>query len=276
MRLTEVSCGLFLPKLCRFRVPGLTKKGTYPAEPNCLSMHLRLVLLTTFILVINALATQQIAFNAHLGLFSDKHNERLEDLKFIQTDTHPLTHSDVILNSRPMTVYRPRSLETLHNARRQSMRYGESPVEPLEWDVKEVLGPDVENRHTLAQLARMSGNAYALPGLPNWYEVDQAWNQVSIIYLFLLTQLNKSSIRVSHLVGRTRMTVSEDMFFARKITQRLSSLSKVQHSMARPRKRIDSTITCMYILRSSVILVDSLPSMGHLKVILMLLRSHQS
>ncbi|EKM82470.1 hypothetical protein AGABI1DRAFT_34300 [Agaricus bisporus var. burnettii JB137-S8] len=76
-----------------------------------------------------------------------------------------------------MTVYRPRSLETLHNARRQSMRYGESPVEPLEWDVKEVLGPDVENRHTLAQLARMSGNAYALPGLPNWYEVDQAWNQ---------------------------------------------------------------------------------------------------
>ncbi|KAG6910289.1 hypothetical protein DXG01_011686 [Tephrocybe rancida] len=39
-----------------------------------------------------------------------------------------------------------------------------------------VLGPDVEDRHTLSQLARMSGNAYALPGQKNWYEVDMAWN----------------------------------------------------------------------------------------------------
>jgi lipase ATG15 len=53
-------------------------------------------------------------------------------------------------------------------------------TEPLEWDVHEVPGPDIEDRHTLAQLARMSGNAYALPGRSNWYEVDQAWNQVSV------------------------------------------------------------------------------------------------
>lgn len=146
-------------------------------------MRLRLFLLTHFVLVVNALVTQQITFNSHLVLLPDQHNERLAIPKFIKSDAHSLAHSDAVLNSRPMTVYRPRSLRALHNARRQSMRYAESPVEPLEWDAKEVLGPDVESRHTLAQLARMSGNAYALPGLPNWYEVDQAWNQASTIYL---------------------------------------------------------------------------------------------
>jgi lipase ATG15 len=159
------------------------KRESTPPGPSYLSMSLRLLLFTHLVFVVNALVTQQITFNAHLGLFSDKHNERLEVPNFITSDTHSLTHSDVVLNSRLMTVYRPRSLGALHNARRQSMRYGESPIEPLEWDVKEVLGPDIENRHTLAQLARMSGNAYALPGLPNWYEVDHAWNQASTVYL---------------------------------------------------------------------------------------------
>jgi hypothetical protein len=42
------------------------------------------------------------------------------------------------------------------------------------------------------------------------------------------------------------MTVSEGMFSSRKIIQQLSSLSKARHLMDRPRRRIDSTITCMY------------------------------
>ncbi|THH07288.1 hypothetical protein EW145_g3473 [Phellinidium pouzarii] len=46
----------------------------------------------------------------------------------------------------------------------------------IEWDQVEVEGPDVEDRHTLQQLAMMSGNAYALPGQKNWYDLDEAWN----------------------------------------------------------------------------------------------------
>jgi lipase ATG15 len=68
------------------------------------------------------------------------------------------------LKAVPTTVYRPRYLQDLHNAT---------------WDLTEVLGPDIEDRHTLSQLARMSGNAYALPGQKNWYEIDSAWNDVS-------------------------------------------------------------------------------------------------
>jgi lipase ATG15 len=68
------------------------------------------------------------------------------------------------LKAVPTTIYRPRYTQDLHHT---------------PWDPAEVLGPDIEDRHTLSQLARMSGNAYALPGQNNWYEVDSAWNTVS-------------------------------------------------------------------------------------------------
>lgn len=79
---------------------------------------------------------------------------------------------------RPTTVYRPRSVDLIHEARVRSMRYGESI--PFEWVRAEVLGPDVQDRHTLIQLAKMAGDAYALPGKKNWYEVDDAWNKARI------------------------------------------------------------------------------------------------
>jgi lipase ATG15 len=82
------------------------------------------------------------------------------------------------VRTRATTVYRPRSLEALHHARHRSMNYAES--EKVEWVENVVDGPDVEDRHTLAQLARMSGNAYALPGQGNWYEVDPAWSIVRV------------------------------------------------------------------------------------------------
>ncbi|KAG5352974.1 hypothetical protein C0989_011617 [Termitomyces sp. Mn162] len=78
------------------------------------------------------------------------------------------------VRTRPTTVFRPRSLDALHHARLRSLHNQES--EMVEWDELIVSGPDVEDRHTLSQLARMSGNAYALPGQKNWYEVDAAWN----------------------------------------------------------------------------------------------------
>ncbi|KAJ3514825.1 hypothetical protein NMY22_g14621 [Coprinellus aureogranulatus] len=86
------------------------------------------------------------------------------------------------IKTTPVTVYKPRSLEFLQKTRLRSLQHAEclAPVnetERMEWDVVEVMGPNVEDRHTLAQLARMAGNAYALRGLPNWYEIDDAWNK---------------------------------------------------------------------------------------------------
>ena len=80
------------------------------------------------------------------------------------------------LAARPTTVYRPRSLEALQNARRRSQQHLQS--EHVEWVRVNTIGPDIEDQHTIAQLGRMTGNAYALPGRPNWYDIDPAWNHV--------------------------------------------------------------------------------------------------
>lgn len=93
------------------------------------------------------------------------------------------------LKAVPTTVYRPITQEHLKH-----------PA----WETVEILGPDVQDKHTLSQLARISGNAYALPGQKNWYDVDSAWNIVSCHYLHplsirLITQINR---RVFLLVGK--------------------------------------------------------------------------
>ena len=60
-----------------------------------------------------------------------------------------------------------------------------------DWDIMHVQGPDVEDRYTLQQLARMTGNAYALPGGKNWYDLDEAWNTVLIPVNFTIGSDNK-------------------------------------------------------------------------------------
>lgn len=76
------------------------------------------------------------------------------------------------LRTRPTVVYKPRSVDQFMDSRRNPEA---GPVDWIEWKTE---GPDVEDRHTLKQLAMMSGNAYALPGQKNWYDLDEAWNQV--------------------------------------------------------------------------------------------------
>jgi lipase ATG15 len=98
-------------------------------------------------------------------------------------NTSPLSalSPSLMLKAKPTIIYKPRSLEALHRARLRSLHHQES--EDVDWDRIETLGPDVEDRHTLSQLARMSGNAYALPGQKNWYEIDGAWNTVSFVHI---------------------------------------------------------------------------------------------
>jgi hypothetical protein len=95
--------------------------------------------------------------------------EQIEQLDCRSTPTFTL-------RARPTTVYRPRSQADLQQARVRSLHNGES--QKVEWETVEILGPDIEDRQTLIQLARMTGNAYALPGKKNWYDIDPKWNNV--------------------------------------------------------------------------------------------------
>ncbi|KAJ4480640.1 Alpha/Beta hydrolase protein [Lentinula edodes] len=106
------------------------------------------------------------------------------------------------LKLRPTAVYRPRSLDAFHEARlankarhtgrdrtgikseigarvRKDNAGGSDGLDEVDvsWDIIHLDGPDVRDINTLAQLARMSGNAYVLgPSGKNWYELDGAWN----------------------------------------------------------------------------------------------------
>ena len=138
--------------------------------------------LLTFLLCLSnfhlslGLSVRHLSFDAQAILSQqDPYNS---DQGFTSSSSSALTPS-LTLKAKPTTLYRPRSLEALHRARLRSLHHQET--EDVEWDRIEVLGPDVEDRHTLSQLARMSGNAYALPGQNNWYEIDAAWNTVCFI-----------------------------------------------------------------------------------------------
>lgn len=83
-------------------------------------------------------------------------------------------HPTLSLKAVPTTVYRPSSDDALQRARWRSIHHSQS--EPVEWIETQILGPDVTDRHTLTQLARMAANAYQLPWKDNWYELDPSWN----------------------------------------------------------------------------------------------------
>jgi hypothetical protein len=87
-------------------------------------------------------------------------------------DVNGYISPSLTLKSRPTTVYRhPKPSRRTHPG---SNQYSEA----IEWSPIEVLGPDVDDIHTLSQLARMAGNAYAQSGKKNWYSLDPAWNTV--------------------------------------------------------------------------------------------------
>ncbi|KAI0797643.1 Alpha/Beta hydrolase protein [Abortiporus biennis] len=114
----------------------------------------------------------QISFH----IASSHPNPPLRINTHIDLPTTSPSHSSIpiTLKARPQTIWRPTSAFDYQKARLRSLREGES--ESIEWEQVEILGPDIEDKHTIGQLARMTGNAYALPGQKNWYDVDLGWN----------------------------------------------------------------------------------------------------
>jgi len=130
------------------------------------------------------------------------------------SSSHALPLSPAV-KARPTIVYRPRSLEALHRTRLRSLYHAQSELEPLIWDPVNISGPDIEDLHTLTQLARMSANAYASPEHKTWYDVDNAWNYVRPPCCLNLSILLIKFLyyRVFRLVGRVRMVSGVMSFY---------------------------------------------------------------
>lgn len=75
------------------------------------------------------------------------------------------------LRTRKQRIARPKSNTAYQIARK-------ARTNDIEWNEDEVVMPDVEHRETLHEMAKITGDAYALPGSKSWYEVDGRWNSV--------------------------------------------------------------------------------------------------
>ncbi|GLB40238.1 putative lipase (class 3) [Lyophyllum shimeji] len=90
--------------------------------------------------------------------------------------SHGQSRPDHSYSVRPkrLSTFRPQSFEAFDHARIRSAKFGQS--EDLQWDEDEIVGPDVENRETLLELAKMTNNAYVPADDPAWYDLGPGWN----------------------------------------------------------------------------------------------------
>ena len=79
-----------------------------------------------------------------------------------------------VILATPKVISRPKSNPDFQHARWRSKLEKTSTL--LEWEDREVFAPDVTSMETLAQLARISANAYDLPGGKDWWDIDGDWN----------------------------------------------------------------------------------------------------
>jgi len=129
------------------------------------------------ILVITSVATATpslVNVDLHHQFHIPIHGDAQDQPILLVDHASPSRVPTLSLKTRPVTVYRPKSLDAHERARFRSLHHGET--EPIEWEEAIVSGPDVGDRHTLSQLARMTANAYQLPGHKNWYELDASWD----------------------------------------------------------------------------------------------------
>ncbi len=86
-----------------------------------------------------------------------------------------LASPPVSIRSSRVRTARPPSFAEIARARQISMR-GQSAA--LDWEEEDVPGPDVTRRETLLLLAKMTSDAYFVPGASGWYNLTDEWNVV--------------------------------------------------------------------------------------------------
>lgn len=103
------------------------------------------------------------------------------------------------IRTRRMTTYRPPSFYAYSQARIRSIWHAQS--QDLYWGEEEIIGPDVESRETLLELAKMTNNAYVEPGDPYWYDLEGNWSKVKYLAQILnLIFWDMSFIYINHII----------------------------------------------------------------------------
>ncbi|SRR5258706_5350707 len=143
------------------------------------------------------------------------------------------------LRTRKQLVKRPKS-KVEHQIARKARR------NDVEWDDADVVVPDMEHRETLLELAKVTGNAYALPGSKDWYDLDARWNSVRA--LFSLFARADCCDRAIHLVGKKTQTASEGISSSLQITVPSFFPSKAHRCSCKAQQRSATSSMITYSL----------------------------
>jgi hypothetical protein len=98
----------------------------------------------------NTQRTSQLIFQAE----HDYHLDNLDEIVLASSTNHADVANEFAIKTRRMKVFQPKSVDLVQQARRSSLRDGMSSA--LEWTEVEVNGPDVQDRHTLAQVCPLA------------------------------------------------------------------------------------------------------------------------
>ena len=121
-------------------------------------------------------------------LFSDVSSPELLQSHTL-SDPSGSTKATYSIHTCSIKRHRPSSFASFSNARLRSFQFGKN--EWVDWEEDEILGPDVESRETLLELAKMTSNAYLEPDETGWYALNGTWNVVrrSPFLLYLIIQI---------------------------------------------------------------------------------------
>ncbi|KIJ63381.1 hypothetical protein HYDPIDRAFT_41212 [Hydnomerulius pinastri MD-312] len=109
---------------------------------------------------------QHAVTNSSRVIFSDVRSSQLISHS-LTSPADPYTYS---VDTSRLLTHKPSSTSAFHDARLRSIRHGQNSVNL--WQGEEVLGPDVTERQTLLELAKMTSNAYYPGPEADWYDVD--------------------------------------------------------------------------------------------------------
>jgi lipase ATG15 len=119
-------------------------------------------------------------------LFSDVSSSELLQIHAL-SDTSGSTKATYSLQTSLIKTHKPSSFASFSNARLRSLQFGEN--EWVDWEEDEIMGPNVESRETLLELAKMTNNAYLEPNETGWYELNGTWNVVRVFSSLLTPRI---------------------------------------------------------------------------------------
>lgn len=98
------------------------------------------------------------------------------DVPHVPTALAYANETTYTIMTKRVSAFRPPSFDAYEAARIRSIRHAQSA--DLAWSEAQVVGPDVERRETLLELAKMTNNAYVTPNDSAWYALRDGWTNV--------------------------------------------------------------------------------------------------